>query len=55
MKGMIGATRGSIASGRPIQKSSPSGLAISSWKKVPSDTPAARRTISPTVQPKVKP
>ena len=36
---MIGATRGSIASGRPIQKSSPSGPAISSRKNVPSDLP----------------
>ena len=52
---MIGATRGSIASGVPIQKSRPSGLAISSWKNAPSDLPEARRTISPTVQPKVKP
>ena len=33
--GIIGATRGSYSSGRPIQNSSPSGSASSSWKNVP--------------------
>ena len=51
----MGATRESTSSGVPIQKSSPRGPAISSRKKVPSDLPEARRTISPTVQPKVRP
>ena len=36
---MFGATRGSCSSGRPIQKSRPSGSAISSRKNVPSERP----------------
>jgi hypothetical protein len=41
--GMLGATRGSSSAGRPIQKSSPSGVATSSRKKVPSDDEARGR------------
>ncbi len=51
--GMIGATRDSSSSGMPIQKSMPSGRVISSRKNVPSERPDTRRTISPTVQPKL--
>ena len=51
--GITAATRFSYSSGRPIQKSRPSGPATASWKKAPTDLPLARRTISPTVKPKL--
>jgi hypothetical protein len=50
---MTGATRCSCSSGKPIQKSMPSGSATASWKNVPSERPETRRTSSPTVQPKL--
>jgi hypothetical protein len=49
---LAGATiRPSSDSGRPIQKSSPSGAAISSAKTVPRLRPDTRRTTSPTSEP----
>ena len=47
------ATRASCSAGSPIQKSSPSGSAISSRKYVPTLRPLTRRTTSPTSHPKV--
>lgn len=49
----IRATRGSCASGSPIQALSPSGRATSSAKNLPSDLPVIRRTTSPTRNPNV--
>ena len=46
-----GATRGSSSSGKPIQNSSSSGVAISSWKNEPKLFPLMRRTTSPTSHP----
>ena len=48
---IIRATRLSSLSGRPIQKSRPSGPATSSAKNVPTLLPLIRRTTSPTSQP----
>jgi len=49
--GTSAATRDSSDSGRPIQKSRPSGPAISSAKNAPSVRPVTRRTTSPRIQP----
>ncbi len=46
--GIRSATRWSSEGGRPIQKSAPSGSAISSRNTVPSDLPVMRRITSPT-------
>ena len=48
---ICGATRGSKASGSPIQRSSPSGATSSRATNSPTDIPDTRRISSPTSQP----
>ncbi len=52
--GTSGATRDSISSGKPIQKSMPSGSAISRRRNPPAVVPVMRRMTSPTSQPYVR-
>jgi len=49
----IGATRGSMASGRPIHRSSFKGSAMRLATNSPTDTPTIRRITSPASQPYV--
>ena len=47
----IGATRSSIASGKPIQRSRLNGRAMRSAMYRPTDTPVTRRITSPASHP----